>query len=1318
MVNQTDPEFDPFVEAQDERRRSLVNRITTERNTAFDGQKIADYLLGLVPHPEYDAQPHTGKAHAPGADSSTAAAVPDPSAKWRMFSEIVSRCAYDTAGNAYGLNKYGKRYNGFDSIFQALIDKQKEETRGLKQDETLKKQESLYRKVLNCIPLYQKGVVQTPHPTEMLNHDAIRAEIDLHHAIEEIFTRTNGANPSGKDKVELEERLKALYTAIEPIPEGMKIKDEIKRSIEFSELAFNAVPEMMHGVLDPAIRQGLRNTQPLTFDELRHFGRLIEPGTWSPGDRDSKPDMTTKMLQYGIERNQAIMSLHYAVKIAEIEKEANHLLGVMQQEARKPITANVQSLRKSYPDLGVAEFGVKVAQVQQDLVKNQQEKIKNQEEVVDKLDKLLHHIVGSLPANQRPTHVPTARTLNHKPGDNGDNESLGDRFLVSYCQRADGDLKDHVHIAERIYNATTRHTAQKKFAANEIIQETEAIRKMQLKGAEFKRPHLVKEDSGYREERHIITPLDVLVAQMHCFGNYALRPQIRENAEMHENVMEELRPLLHLTGADRKQRAEELLDILCNPTRKAEAKTVRDAVQRKMAEEAPAGDARGTNVYETLGGMRLAAEHPDAIPRYLIAECRSSTDILETFALLKLVETDVSRATGKSVEIVPLVEYREHMAIIGEMMDDAYKNQHFHDHHQAIGRNNTQAFVIDGPIKKTNEETITVAEARRSWLSETPSQSLTAVANRAKIERTIAANKEEEIRIPKISVADVKRQYGRTVLPGDDKHFLIHPDSKLGHHQTVAEVKKTYGLPVPMDSRGNILWEQVSEHDKKLIDHTKMVMFAGSDIMKSAGPAGAAFTRHQIEDLRSRMLDQDPPVLLIDYTGLGGGLHRSQPAATTFETTQGRSMRQTAASIAQKAVITMARFVRRTLGLGDDNLPAKESDRRKLAQINLGNMAGFPVHPGEWAKPGGTGERANACMDQYKQLYDSPEFACMMAFSADKFVKLTSYAARPPGRNRASGDSSDYPPIVDVKELRAIGYGAALNISGSCASLFYGVGDFLNLKGKEDIAAVEDLYKRDPKAQDVINRATFGVAMADMDTAWKYLGMKREVKGGKVQLTDLLDNGKTASVDELASRDHASVKGLLTQYDQRVAAGNKDDHHKNTMEWLQMGWVEGADSQDEGIKKRAAAEKFSHKRALAIHALAKIDQEYQKVSDVLLKLHGRMASQEPKAGQMQTHEQILELLPYALQSQLRSMRAGIEPVRGDLANQFLASWRDREKPHPLHKEVKEVRKDDKEFYNDIYYRMGALQEVFENVPRAFTRPYWGIAAETQHALAV
>src|SRR5262249_25566607 len=131
-----------------------------------------------------------------------------------------------------------------------------------------------------------------------------------------------------------------------------------------------------------------------------------------------------------------------------------------------------------------------------------------------------------------------------------------------------------------------------------------------------------------------------------------------------------------------------------------------------------------------------------------------------------------------------------------------------------------------------------------------------------------------------------------------------------------------------------------------------------------------------------------------------------------------------------------------------------------------------------------TGKRCKAWMADYQKFYHSPEFeALVFSHSAHPFVGLTSFAARPPKRDgKPQG----------VEDFRAIGFGAALNVSGSCASLFMGASKFLHadnvLSDKESIEPLVKLYLRDPKTQDAINRATFGIAMADLDSAWKYVG--------------------------------------------------------------------------------------------------------------------------------------------------------------------------------------------------------------------------------------
>ncbi len=1230
-------QHDQFVRMENERKRTRAPRLAP-----VDGTAAASYLL------ERFASEHGIERHGQNP-------------KWEMFREIVTRCASDAAGNMYAVNEEGKKYNGFDDIFRDLLD-EKQDSMGNRQRnlKSLKRNitpdvksvetESPWRKLLNMLPLYRKGPVQTPHPTDTLSRKAIDAESNLHHVIDECRPLFKSEPPrlNAEQMGAVMMAMDKLYSDLTPVKETLKIPQEMARSIAFSEIMFNAIPHMMQSVIDPAIRHGARNTTPLTHDELSHFYNLMQPSTWSPGDRDSKQDMTAEMLEDGLRKNFRNLHLHYAFKLAEIISEM--------------------------PDR-----------------KNRD----NRPDAKTELSELLARELATIRL-----HV-TGRSL----------EEIMGQYLETYAPPKDSNKFGTFRKARETLEAAVESSngAEPFTDVGQLIERMENIRALQIKGVD---------DFPHYNGSPVLSKADVLLAQMHSFGNHALRVQIRENATMHERVIRHLVENLgdeageftrlprqrhdepddtyaERTRGQRKARAEELIEELngdegdyirrhvtemlddIRPRLGEIKERVNNTPEAEQNTAAYRRDKAEAEFYETMSGFVLAARHPDAIPQYLIAECRSAADVLEAFALLKAAEP---KDVKKRVDVVPLLEYRKPVENAVSIMEEVYANAYYRAHHEQIGLTNENAFMVEGFInqRKANEpdkypERISRADAMRSQL---PADAT--VEQHTAVDESITAL-DEKTMIPKVSVADVKHENDSAgmVKEGDETRYLVHPENKMTHQLTVGKVKAAYGLLLSQKELENLAPEErekEEQQNKKLIEHTKMVMFAGSDIMKSAGPAGGALVQHHIEKLREAMLNWDNPVLLVEYTGCGSGVHRSQPVSSAFETVQGRAMRQTPESLAQKSIITMTRFLKRMLNikgttqqLAESGKPEDKAKVAKLAQLNMGNIAGFATQPQLWEEE--TGKRSTAWMDAYQEMYKSTEFACMMAYSADKFVKLTSYAARPAGRTDAAKDSEGYPPIVDVEKLRAIGYGAALNVSGSCALLYYGAGKYLHADAinKGDAGELEQLkklYLKDPKAQDSINRATFGIVMADMDTAWAYLGCTRRVENGEV----LIDTAPCAD----------------------IAAGTEHIAYWKTKD----------------RSKLSSEEKY----ALACHMLAKVDMEYQAVGKTLIALHSAVLKQEPPPADMGIRASLTSLLPKALKEQVKASHEHIGTARMMLAAEFNDSRVNEQ--HELRKKVSEIREDDKVF-NPIYYRMGVNFECFENAPRAYTRPYWALGVETR-----
>lgn len=1068
----------------------------------------------------------------------------ETSLKWKMFAEIIMRISNDVAGNRYVMADDKTQFSSFDRIFEALEDSGVSGTKA-------------FHAVLDALPTFTKGIVQTPHPTEVLPRDAIDAEGALHNLLEsnhihlfEAFTAGGNKAPTAGDYDDVIKAMNSLFTKIKPITKPMTPEEEMARSVKFSEVMFDALPLTMQTILEGAARNGAHDpSNKLDFTEISRFNFLLDPETWSPGDRDSKELMTAEMLKRGIELNERGMRLHYIKKLAEIvadlEVNPKHNVEITDQYD------NIPGHRPEGRPLRVS----------------------------DVVEGMVYRLVSSLKLDDVNEYLDS-----HLTGARADHIGNIIHEIQARCEedkRSEG------------YDVNSRKNSYK--VAEEFLSDLNYLRN--IPDVEFEKYEFPDKRVAHFDK------LDALLVQANNFGIRALRSQIRENAEMHENVLVSVFNALEeadirVAGYD-KDRPEtamqpQVINALLNRIMSDEGNLIHerlheklDFVERDLARHKERKDG-WDKFYETLKGFEIAAEKPEAIPRYLIAECRNSNDVLAAFLLLKAMEPNEKRRDPKArkVEIVPLFEHRAHVENAPETMKEAYANEHFRKHHNNL----TDPF--DPAITTTKE-------------LNTPQ---------------IPPHEAEHI-----SVKEAKERYGITPKAGDEDRYL---------------------------------------------KATKLVMYAGSDITKSAGASGAGLVMQTTNRMREMMLELPEPVLLVDYTGVGGGVHRSQPVATAYETAQGRSLRQTPQSLAQKILMQAGRAVRKVLGLNisfDDpeeptlNPAAQQMDGKKkdviTAQLNMGNIAAANWYDGKETK-----ERLSASMTAYQELYKDPTYSAYMGYTADPFVKLTSYAARSAARNRSKGDIG-FPPLVDVESLRAIGYGAALNVSGTCAGLYFGASEFLKLDEAGNLAAdsleeTKRLYLQDPIAQDRINRATYGVVMANMDTAWKYLGYERSVgDDGVVKVTK---NGKTSDVGALA----ANPKML-------------------------------AENPTKEEKEQAAA-----------YVLAKIDREYQRVSKGILQLQREVKkdaglSLSPMPGKSDA-EQLLEELPKALKTQIRDSLWHLTPARHFLAERF---------NEIVEGKVEMPKRDSSKEFSDIYYAMGSMFETFENVPRAYTRLRWALDNE-------
>ncbi len=1066
-----------------------------------------------------------------------------------FFKEVVTRCVADAAGILQTMDtsnaqrplgaELGSIYNNLKSAYS------KDSARAM---------------ILGNLSGFTKGLVHTPHPTEVFTDEAIHAESKVVEALlanPQLFKRRADKRyytPNPEQNIRLHNALQDLDKALQkPMKNRLHIDQEMYRSIMFSRLQFDSVPLAANAILE-ATEQ---NSSDLSMNELHKFGHIVDPGTWSPGDEDSKPDMTVSMLQKGVDLNHRAMMFHYYRTLTALGSDGGKTLSDDTRDAINKIMMRLLKTGfKSEPS-------------------KQSKPVFNEDYAKDRL-----FGKSKRPDDREVLHFGEQYSHYAKlPFFSG--------FLKKFPALAgDQELKEYTNPEEFL---------------NDLAQLRDRKDLQQI--VDSRRPR--------------VSSIDALIIQAMNFKDTALRVQIRQNAKMHRDVLDYLMNLIpedkfpqglaaKIKSHNPKDSSsiEMLLDTFLSKDKSHPEFTafVQQAVAERLAEigklvpvyeeqkralEAQQNDParkdetpvhvitipqNDFNFYQTMESFGLAAKYPERISRYLIAECRSKTDMLEAFFMLKVMESLRAPDAQKKVEIVNLVEHpdmampdQDRQLPAATMTAQAMNNPYFAKQHLGIHSSN---YLLDD-------------------------------------------------------------------------FSIAHPDK---HCITVAEVKRMHQLKInPGD-------------ETKEIKGVKMMMGAGSDITKAGSAAAAAAMMDAMEKTREALLNNEVPVLLIDYTGCGGGVHRSQPVSSSFETVQGRSMRQSAESISHKTMNLLTRNLRNRLATNPASPiehPYKgplakfsnENDRALMCRLNLGNMADMASNPGMWEHE--TKARTYAMMNTYQDLYKSAEFKELNAFTARVFVDLTQFAARPPKRIEpvtASSEKTGFPPPVDVEKTRAIGFGAALNASGICAPLFYGASRYLEgIETNPD--DLRKMYLYDPKAQDTINRMTYGIVMADMDVAWKYLGY------------------------DVAPQLHE-------------------------LRELEMS-TPAADDREGKAKK----------------CLAKIHLEYNAVANKLLKLHQSVTGRpmtNVEDGKKAANA-ILETLPIALREQLKLSKKNIQEPRNKLAQLFDSI---RKGETAFNSET--IKLTENGLYDKVIYpAMGAIYEWSEHTPRAYTRPAWAKSVELQ-----
>lgn len=1062
-----------------------------------------------------------------------------PTLKDRMFSEIVHRSIADVSGHLnlgaqhlHPKTPQDKQRNDnqvarvtigkvFDSITSALS------ASGINGIQTL-------NFFLGNLTGYSKGIVQTPHPTEMLSKEAIKAEEDLLNALEhegkKLFTGKRLDQVEIKDRHKISEALDKLYQAITPVMEPLKIEEEMDRSIRFSERMFDAVPMIANRIL----ASSRISSTDLTKEQRAHFAHLVEPLTWSPGDQDSKPDMKIDEMEMGFHKNRRAMMKHYTKQLLEITQE--HF-----------------------------------------------------EHTPDQMIKIAARMLASAKAHEtRPDMRPKS----------------DDAYVHSFAFDED---KLKINTSTEALQAITRElsTAAPYETKEALIADLENLRAAHPTDSRLNYDVKLNGDDVY------LGTLDALIIQAQNFGLNALSSQIRQNRDVHERVFTMLLEML----PEKVQKAENTgaaaLDYLADPDHLA---GLQASVKEKLHIIGTHDYAKNLVVareknkenefyfYQTMKTLEFAARHSDFIPHYLIAECgydEKATDIdakahpkhgvqdmLSVLALLKVVEPGDVKTP---VEIVPLVEHPEQVLEKDgkipyvEMMKEVLSNQYFRAHQQ--------------------------------------------------------------------KVSDAQYRHLLTHTTVENQHIIEKP---LTGTDILASTNPEFGRNASL------------QPNEAPVGMAKLCMGAGSDVTKFGGISAAGLMQHTMHRLKEELALMKEPVLLLDYIGCGGGVHRTQPVSNSFETVQGRSMRQTADAIATKITALLARNMRDRLAgptARIDRQPGNEyaarrnipqDERKLLVQLNLGNIANLPRNPSAYEQfSKAILQQATRNYMEYTNTSAHPEFTELLSYSADMFCKLTSFAARPLKRLSGQESEKSFPLGVEMDKLRAIGYGGALNASGSSASLYLGLANAL-----KDVStkALANVYQYDPILQDTLNRATYGIAMADLETAWRYLG-------------------------EPYIPSHETLQQLEKQSPQRA-----------------------------------------QRMELAKKALAHITLEYEQLGKKLIELHAIYNHQQipPVQAISDIAGTLTGLLPKALAYQIESSRNNIKPAREALAAIFqeelkkhhdAAAGENPTTPPPITRQSPN-------YENTIYPAMGAIFECYEHTPRAYTSPHWAMGQSKPYALGL
>ena len=533
--------------------------------------------------------------------------------------------------------------------------------------------------------------------------------------------------------------------------------------------------------------------------------------------------------------------------------------------------------------------------------------------------------------------------------------------------------------------------------------------------------------------------------------------------------------------------------------------------------------------------------------------------------------------------------------------------------------------------------------------------------------------------------------------------YATELDGVINDKLTVAKAKERYGI-APKEG-----------DEDKLVEGVKVIMFAGSDATRVGGQAAKPLIEaHGIERLQEKMLDLDPPILVLPYKGLGTAVARSNPSMADMATfSQGRGMMRTDAQEAAHTVDLITKRVYTSLANNDREY--SRQDLITLARLNMGNMAKLPLAPELWASE--THERVRTMVkEEYNPLFNSPEFKSLMSYTADGFVKATANAARPANRNGEG--SSAFPPEVDVQKMRAIGFQLALNAAGVNPSLFYGTSKFLSESKEKNTKELIDLYLDDPKFQSVVNTATYGVVTTDMNVAWKYQGFseapdKAQLQEMASQTFDQNEKKELAELQENYGKQIESINDRLILLAKQEKSAVSPEYAERRAKVQEVLREELASLTDKSFLLGERNREIQQNEAAK--CLAQMHLEYNETSKALLKLHNTMIGQQytPDIEGKAAADAILKTLPKTLKEELKETLHNVKQPRENLAAMFNQMVNNELSPADI-KKPKAGAEASAE-YTAVHRDITTLTTAFERSPIAYQNPHYALDVERSAA---